>query len=162
MKAFISALLVSVLVGCGAPLRTATPPASPALTTAPSPTASPSPSPRPTIAFTCYQDPVPSVGSPVWLPSSYCPAEEAGVEAAVAPLGHTISSMTITQRPMPCGPFPSGDARFCALALTLPWAFVTFADTDMVAALTLTLVAEGPIVATLVALQVPPPGWSIR
>lgn len=80
---------------------------------------------------------------------------------AAAPAGYLVKGITIVQRSMPCGPFPTDDVRFCALALTRPWAFVTFAGTGMVAALTLALEPGGPMVATLVSFQVPPAGWSI-
>lgn len=168
MRTLAVALLCAAVAGCGSPPPSVTPSASATPTATPTPAATPtvvpSPSPLPTVAFTCYLDPldpVPLPISPPWLPSSYCPAEAVAVETAVASLGHIIESITITVRPMPCGPFPSGDARFCVLALTRPWAFVTFADTDMVAALTLALVTGGPVVANVIAFQVPPAGWSV-
>ena len=110
--------------------------------------------------FTCYRDPVPTPGSPAYLPSSYCPAEEVAVQTAVAHLGYPIQQIAIAPTIFPCGvPWPSGDVA-CPPEFELA-AFVTFGGTKNVAALTIVLLANGPVVATVVAFEVPPSGWSM-
>ncbi len=42
-----------------------------------------------------------------------------------------------------------------------PVAYVSFVGTDHVAALTIALVVNGPVVAKIVAYKVPPTGWSM-
>ena len=157
MRGVILGLLCAALVGCGAPVPPATSPASATGTVAPSPAVTPSP----TIASTCYQDPVPSppVHNPLWLPSSYCPAEEVAVQSAVAHVGYPVQRIDILPNGG-CGPFLTGPVA-CFVALTGAAVYVTFSGTDQVAVLTLELVPFGPLVAHLETFRIPPAGWSL-
>lgn len=99
-------------------------------------------------------------GSPAYLPSSFCPAERVAVETAVAHLGYPIKRIAISPTILPCGmPWPSGDV-ICPPDFELV-AYVTFVGTGKVAALTIALVPNGPVVARVIAFQVPPTGWSM-
>jgi len=161
MKTLALAVLAMVLAGCIAPLPSATPAAVPTAPATPAPSPTPGPSPSPTIGFTCYSDPQPTspVHSPLWLPSSYCPAEEVAVQTAVADLGYPVQRIDIVAYGG-CGPFLTGPVA-CFVGLTGPAAYVTFSGTERVAVLTLALVPNGPLVATLEAFRVPPAGWSL-
>ena len=160
LKAFAVAMLCTLLAGCAAPVPSSTPTESPTATITPSPITTPSPSPSPTIAFTCYRDPVPTQRDPAYLSSSYCPAEEVAVRTAVAHLGYPIQQIAIAPTIFPCGmPWPSGDMA-CPPVFELA-AFVTFGGTKNVAALTIALLPNGSVVATVVAFEVPPTGWSM-
>lgn len=161
MRRLILGLLCAALVGCAAPVPSATQPSSSTPTSTPPSTVTPSPSPSRTIGFTCYQDPQPSplVHNPLWLPGSYCPAEEVAVRSAVAHLGYPVQRIDILSNGG-CGPFLTGPVA-CFVALTGPAAYVTFGGTDQVAVLTLELVPNGPLVANLETFRVPPAGWSL-
>jgi hypothetical protein len=155
----VLAILCALLAGCAAPM-----PSSPRSTptSIPSPimaaTTTPSPTPSPAISFVCYEDPV--QGSPAHLPSGYCPAEEAAVETSVADIGYPIRRIVIAPRLFPCGvPWPYGNMGCPPIPVLA--AFVAFGGTDQVAALTIELVPNGPVVAKRVAFQVPPAGWSM-
>ena len=160
MKILSTGLVCALLAGCATPV----PP-----TTGTSPTPSPTlahlvtpiPSPRPTISFTCTQDdPSITTSSPIFLPTSYCPAEEVAVETALAHVGFPIERIAIAPTVFPCGvPWPAGSPA-CPPFLELA-AFVAFGGTDEVAVLTVALVPNGPVAAKQVAFQVPPAGWSM-
>jgi hypothetical protein len=162
-------LLSLALVACASPVVTA--PVSPAVTTAPTASASLSPSPSATVTFICPPDPSPTPIPEefVGLPSRFCSAEEVAVLTAVAPLGYTVRTITVVPGGFPCGiPFLTGPTA-CPFDVVhiRNAAYVIFAGTDRVAALTLTLqmtlalLTNGPIVATVVAFRVPPPGWIV-
>jgi hypothetical protein len=160
MKTLAAALLCALLAGCGTSLPSPIASAAAIPTSTPSPTV-PSPSPSLTIAFTCYRDPVPTPRDPAYLPSSYCPAEEVAVETALAHLGHPAQRITVAWGGFPCGqPFGSG-MMACPIAAIGTVAYAAFVGTDEVAALTIALLPNGPVVATVVAFEVPPSGWSI-
>jgi hypothetical protein len=114
------------------------------------------------IAFSCPQDPVHPgrPGSPAFLPSSFCPAEEVAVETAVAKLAypHPIRSITIVNGILGC-PFQTGSESCPGLPGTR--AYAAFVGSDAVVALKVGLVANGPVVASVEAFQVPPPGWTM-
>jgi len=159
MRTLAAGLLCVLVSGCTTPLPP-TKVASPTPQGTVAPIATPSPAPSPTISFTCYQDPPPTQGSPAFLPSSYCPAEEVAVQTAVADLVYPIQMIAIAPTVFPCGvPWPAGDPA-CPPFFELA-AFVSFVGTSEVAALTIALVPNGPVVAKRVALQVPPAGWSM-
>jgi hypothetical protein len=49
----------------------------------------------------------------------------------------------------------------CPIAAIGTVAYVAFVGTDEMAALTIALLPNGPVVATVVAFEVPPSGWSM-
>ena len=102
------------------------------------------------------------LGSPVGLPASFCPAEAVAIETAVASLGYRVQGIDILPFGFTCGiPFLTGPA-WCPLetAGISSAAYAMFFGTHQVAALTFGLVPNGPIVATVVVVRVPPTGWT--
>ena len=96
------------------------------------------------------------------LPASFCPAEAVAIETAVASLGYRVQGIDILPFGFTCGiPFLGGPAA-CPLqrAGIRSAAYATFAGTDQVAALTFKLVTNGPVVASVVVVRVPPTGWT--
>lgn len=120
--------------------------------------ARPSPS-SPEVAFDCPAGPMmgpsPQPGGDVW-----CLPLEGAVEGAIARL--LLQPLTIAISPLgiPClDPFR-------VHTVGCGWyggavAYVTFADTAEVAALDFVSPAGRPVVARLIAFQVPPAGWTI-
>ena len=124
-----------------------------------SPSPESNPTPTPAISFGCSSVQL-NGPSPDSSTASWCPVAEVAVETAVADLGYPIQRIVIAPTTFPCGvPWPSGYAA-CPPFLELA-AFVTFAGTDQVAALTIATASDRPPIATLVAFQVPPAGWSM-
>ena len=162
MKALAATLLCLLIAACATPTPSPTPPPAPTSTRTPIPTMTPTPSSSPSPAFSCYRDPIPKgPGSPS-LPSSYCPAERVAVETAVEKLGRTIKAITIEATGFPCNlPFTEGYNMACFASSIGPVAYVSFVGTDHVAALTIALVVNGPVVAKIVTFEVPPSGWSM-
>lgn len=80
---------------------------------------------------------------------------------AVARLGYPARSVAIGVSDLRCGgPFPVGP--YSCPAMLMPngdGAYVTFAGTRKVAAVTLMAVDDPPLSATIVAFEVPPAGW---
>jgi hypothetical protein len=170
MRTLRATLLGLLLAGCAAPVPSATPTGSAVPSILPSSTlAPPSPTSSNAFVFTCYHDPVPTPsngpGSPSTIPSSYCPAELVAVEAAISKLVRPTSRIAIEALGFPCGSAfdggSNGNGGGCFLHPPGPVAYVSFVGTDNVAALSLALVPNGPLVATLVTYEVPPPGWSM-
>ena len=90
-----------------------------------------------------------------------CPAAEAAVLVAVAGLGYPAQSVTIRPYGFTCGD-PFGSGKMACLYITRgPVAYVRFVGTNKVAALTIALDASGQMVASVVAFEVPPAGWSM-
>jgi hypothetical protein len=97
---------------------------------------------------------------PGYVPSRYCAAEEIAVKAAVDDRGGPIMRIKILATGLPCGvPWPLG-SPVCPLE-PVQAAYVTFAGTSRVAALTITLLHSGTVAATLTEFLVPPAWWSI-
>jgi hypothetical protein len=96
-----------------------------------------------------------------------CPAAYAAIDTAVTPLSLPVDSITVLPYDFPCPlPFISGTVFCPALAAgpplkSLNGVYVTFVGSDRVAALTITQPSNGPMVAQLIAFQVPPAGWSV-
>jgi hypothetical protein len=79
----------------------------------------------------------------------------------VAVLGYPVQSVTIRPYGFTCGdPFGSGKMA-CVYITRGPVAYVRFVGTNKVAALTIALDASGQMVASVVAFEVPPAGWSM-
>jgi len=160
-------LLCLAMAACASPTVTASPAISAPTTssTAPTPTSPivPSPAPTTSVAITCGVSRAPHLGSPAGLPASFCPAEAVAIETAVANLGYSVQSIDILPFGFTCGiPFLTGPAA-CPLdagAGIRQAAYATFVGNGEVAALTFKLVMNGPLVASVVVVRVPPIGWT--
>ena len=83
--------------------------------------------------------------------------------AAVSPLGYTVQDMTLRTFDFGCGgPFAMG-VYACPMIpgpTTIPGsAYVTFVGTDKIAAVTYQAVDDPPLIAKVIAFEVPPVGW---
>jgi hypothetical protein len=95
-----------------------------------------------------------------YVPVRYCPAEEIAVKAALANHGGPITRIAILSTALPCSiPWPLGSPS-CYMD-PAQVAFVTFVESNQVAALRLTLLHTGAIAAKVIEFKVPPAGWSI-
>ena len=107
------------------------------------------PSPTSVIDFVC--------------PAFYCSDDsKVAVLTAVASLGYPVKTVTIGLFGLSCGaPFPSRTAACPVATDPLPTAYVSFVSTDKVAAVEVGTVTGGRGIDTVVAFEVPPPGWSL-
>jgi hypothetical protein len=122
-------------------------------------TSAPYPAPTQAITFRCPPIQLNGLSTGPGT-TAWCPPAEVAVEAAVGTLGYPIKTISISSMATPCGmPWPSADSA-CGPVFENT-AFVTFAGTGKVAALRITFQTNGPAVATLIAFQVPPAGWSL-
>ena len=161
MRALTIGLLTLLVVACASPTVTGTPLTS---TTPSAPTTPPSsPVAITHVVITCAEPATSNPANESLVPVDYCPAEEAAIYAAVANIDHTVASMTIMPGGFGCPPF----MQMCpSVVIGQPAAYVTFTGTAQVAAVTLTpelSIALHPttsFTATVVAFQVPPPGWT--
>jgi hypothetical protein len=178
MKAFVAVLLCALgVIGCAAPVPPVTPvtpagsPASvapPSQVVPPAPVAPPSPAPSasPSVVVTCLGSPQPGAAStaPSILPD--CSHVVSAVLTAVSGLGYPVQAVTVRIFDFSCGgPFATG-IYFCPMIPAGPGqapgsAYVMFAGTDKVAALSFHGADDPPIVAKIVAFEVPPAGWSM-
>ena len=120
----------------------------------PSPPIPPSPAPVVPVSCTTITSPAPS-RAPV-----DCAVEERAVREAVADVGFAVASILILPYGFPCGiPFPPGGPDpTCPVALGSSTAYVTFAGTDKVAALTIASTPGGAVEAVIVAFEAPAGG----
>jgi hypothetical protein len=159
-------LLCLAVAACASPVVTASPAVSAptAASTAPTPTSPIVASTPPTtsVAITCGSSGAPPPGSPVGLPASSCPAEAVAIETALVGLDYQVQSIDILPFGFTCGiPFLTGPAA-CPLEQVgiHSAAYATFVGNHEVAALTFKLVMNGPLVASVVMVRVPPTGWT--
>ena len=162
MKRLAVALLCALVAGCATPVPSATPLRSPALSTSPSLTPSQSSSPSVGIVFSCPSLPIAGPASPPASPTLDCSTAETAVLAAVTAPGLPVRSVTILLGGFFCGlPF-APEGILCPRPNSGPAAYVTFVGTDMVAALLIeTQLGGAVVVATIVASEIPPAGWSM-
>lgn len=143
---FGAALLV--VAACASPSPTPSP-----AVASPSPAvASPSPTPSPAVTITCSDG-----GQLVGNVFATCPVLEQAALAAVANVGFPVRTLDISAFGWPCGvPFPASMFAACPVAMNGPTAYATFFGTDKVAALMFTRKTNGPVLAAVIAFQVPP------
>jgi hypothetical protein len=117
----------------------------------------PSPTSGAAIEFVC-----PAVPGNGLDTADGCPAAYTAIETAVVHLGLPVDSITVLPYDFPCHQPFSSSARGCSFPADGPnGAYVTFVGTDEIAALTITRLASGPMMANLVDFRVPPAGWSV-
>ena len=121
----------------------------------------PFPTPISSPSFECIPTRL-SVNGASPVPNPCLTASWNAVLAAVVNLGYPVQNVTIGPFRFSCGG-PFGMAPLgCPFLPPLPQAaYVTFFGTDKVAAVTLSTESEGRLGATVVAFEVPPPGWSM-
>lgn len=181
MKAFVAVLLCAfAVVACaapappptpvGSPPPVAPPPQGPSLAPVPPsapPIVPPSPAPSASAAFTvtCLGSPKPGAANASPTVLTDCSELATAVLAAVAHLPYSVQAMSLRTFPFGCGgPFTEGAVRCRSVPgpgpTTIPGsAYVTFAGTDFVAAVTYEAVDDPPLIAKLIAFEVPPAGW---
>lgn len=161
MKVFAAVLLCALgVVACAAPARPPTPVGSPPPVAPPTP----APSASPSFAVACLGSPKPGATSGTPTVLNDCSDLVSAVLAAVARLGYPVQAMTIRTFDFGCGgPFVVG-VYSCPMIpagpTTIPGsAYVTFVGTDKIAAVSFHAVDDPPLIAKLVAFEVPPAGW---
>jgi hypothetical protein len=158
MRKLPTVLLCAMVAACGSsvPSLSTTPlPTAPSAAPSAIPASVPSRSPDLEIAFSCS-----AYRQSGYMPTLYCPEEEAAVQAKAIDYGGPIARIKIITTGLPCGvPWPLG-SPVCYLD-PVQVAYVTFFRTDEVAALRLTQLRSGAIAAKVIEFEVPPPGWSI-
>lgn len=143
MRAAALLALLAAVGGCASPLTSPTPP--------PAPTTSPAPSPGLQVA--CW------VGDPGASSQARpgCAAEWRAALAAVSGLGYSIVKVQIIPYGFPCG-FPWTPPAAACLAIPGPdGAYVYFAGSDKVAAITFVSGADGSLSGRVVDIRVPGP-----